>query len=122
MKNQNFAKRLGFAWSGIKSAIQNEKSFRTQVIITILVILSLGILGANPVWWALILICIGMVLSAELMNTALEAFIDRIHPDIHPAVGLAKDCAAGAVWVSSMIAALVYGFYLIDRFPSWFTF
>jgi diacylglycerol kinase (ATP) len=49
----------------------------------------------------------GLVLVAELINTALEATLDGLHPDQAPFVKLAKDCAAGAALVASMTAAVV---------------
>ena len=63
--------------------------------------------------WALFLLSIGGVLTAELMNTALECIVDRLHPETHPVIARAKDCAAGAVLVMSLVsigvlAALAY--------------
>lgn len=116
MKNQTFRKRLGFAYSGIRHAYRNEASFRTQLIMGILVFAALGWLGASPSWWAIITLCVMMVWTAELFNTALEQFIDHIHPAQHSMIGLAKDCAAGAVLISSLLSVLVFAFYLADRF------
>jgi diacylglycerol kinase (ATP) len=55
-----------------------------------------------------------MVLGAELINTALERVLDRLHPDHHPVVKIAKDCAAGAVLVSSVAALGVFVALLVD--------
>jgi undecaprenol kinase len=115
LKNQSFFTRFGFAINGIKSAIRSEASFRTQLSIAITVVFVLGILRANPLWWALILLCIGVVLTAEMFNTALEQLIDHIHPERHTAIGLAKDCAAGAVLISSLASVVIFMFFLIDR-------
>ena len=108
MKNQKFAIRLQFALKGIRHAIRTEASFRTQVIFAIGVIGFLGFARPEPVWWALILICIGGVLTAELFNTALETIIDHLHPSEHPLIGVAKDCAAGAVLFTSLTSVLVF--------------
>lgn len=116
MKNQNFLKRLGYAANGLGYALRNEASFRTQVILGILVFLALGILGAEPLWWAVITLCVMMVWTAELFNTALEAFVDHIHPAQHSAIAIVKDCAAGAVLISSLLSILVFAFYLAQRF------
>lgn len=56
--------------------------------------------------WAVIAICIGTVLALEAMNTALESLADAVHPDRHPAIGRAKDAAAGASLVASLMAAV----------------
>lgn len=82
----------------------------------ILVFLIVGILGASPLWWAIITLCIMMVWTAELFNTALEAFVDHIHPAEHSAIAIVKDCAAGAVLISSGLSVLVFMFYLASRF------
>lgn len=116
MKNQSFLKRFAYALAGIRVAIEKEKSFRTQLIAAILVFVALAWLGASPVWWAIIALCVSLVLTAELFNTALEQFIDHMHPGQHIAVGIAKDCAAGAVLISSVFSVLVFIAYLIDRF------
>lgn len=118
MKNQSFFIRFGFAAAGIKTAIRGESSFRIQVSITVIVLLALGILQATTLWWAIITLCIAMVLTAEMFNTALEHLIDHIHPDRHTAIGVAKDCAAGAVLISSLASVVIFGFFLIDRFSN----
>ncbi|RYZ56748.1 MAG: diacylglycerol kinase [Proteobacteria bacterium] len=116
MKNQSFFTRFGFAANGIKTAVKNEASFRTQLIIAILVLLVLGILGAKPLWWALVMLCIAAVLTAEMFNTALEQLIDHLHPERHTAIGIVKDCAAGAVLISSLSSVVIFAFFLVDRF------
>lgn len=118
MKNQSFLIRFGFALAGIKTAIRGESSFRIQASITLTVLLALGILRANLLWWAIITLCIAVVLTAEMFNTALEHLIDHIHPDRHTAIGIAKDCAAGAVLISSLASVVIFGFFLIDRFSN----
>ena len=65
----------------------------------------LVLLRPAAIWWALLLMNCGLVLGAELMNTALEQTIDHLHPEIHPAIKVAKDCAAGAVLLFSLSAA-----------------
>jgi len=119
LKNQSFLVRFGYALAGIKSAFGSESSFRIQLSITIGVILVLGILRANPLWWALHLLCFGAVLTAEMFNTALEHLIDHIHPERHTAIGVAKDCAAGAVLISSGMSVLVFAFFLVDRLAAY---
>ncbi|RZA22600.1 MAG: diacylglycerol kinase [Proteobacteria bacterium] len=116
MKNQGFKKRFTFAQNGIKHAFKTEQSFRTQLCFAIAAYVSLGLLGATPLWWAAVTLCISLVLTAELFNTALEQFIDHIHPAEHRLIGIAKDCAAGAVLVSSLLSVVIFGYYLVDRF------
>ena len=81
-----------------------ERSFRIQVVLAIGAFGFLAILRPDAVWWAVFVLIIGAVLAAELFNTALEFLIDRVHPDLHPMIANAKDCAAGAVLLLSFAA------------------
>lgn len=102
MKNQSFRRRLGFAMQGISIAWRGEKSFRQQSIAALGVGLLLIWFRPEAVWWALLLLNCGLVLAAELFNTALEHALDHLSPEQHPAIKLAKDCAAGAVLLLSL--------------------
>lgn len=102
MKKQPFLRRLSFAVGGILHAFRNEASFRTQLLGALAALILLVALRPEPIWWALLLITTAGVLSAELLNTALELVVDRLHPEQDPRIGLAKDCAAGAVLVLSL--------------------
>ena len=76
----------------------------------------LVILRPVPVWWALFLLVIGAVLAIELINTALESLIDRLHPEIHPMIARAKDCAAGAVLILSLSAVGILFALLYEKY------
>lgn len=103
-KNAPFLKRLGYAFNGIFEAIKTESSFRLQLVAAIGALLFLVVMNASPLWWGLFILNIAAVLSAELINTALEHFMDLIHPQVHPAIKISKDCAAGAVLLLSLSA------------------
>jgi undecaprenol kinase len=116
MKNQNLYRRIIFAFQGLKSAWLSEKSFRAQILMTLIVLVSLLFLKATPIWWAIIILVIGATLASELINTALEFMIDLLHPDYHPQIGKAKDCAAAAVLVLSVSSILIYLCFLYTKF------
>jgi undecaprenol kinase len=116
MKNQNLYRRIIFALQGLKSAWLSEKSFRAQILMTLIVLVSLLFLKATPIWWAIIILVIGATLASELINTALEFMIDLLHPDYHPQIGKAKDCAAAAVLVLSVSSILIYLCFLYTKF------
>ena len=118
LKNQPFLKRLGFAVHGIAVAWRSEASFRQQSVAAVAVLLILIWRRPAMVWWALMLINCGMVLAAELFNTALEHLIDHLHPARHPAIQFAKDCAAGAVLVLSLTGVGVFiAFWVATGLP-----
>ncbi len=116
MKNQIFFKRLQFAFQGIKVTWKTEPSFRWQILCGLGAYGILFIFHAEPIWWGLFTMVIAMVIGAELFNSALERTLDRVHPDRHPLIGEAKDCAAGAVLVFSFAALGILVCFLLDYF------
>lgn len=115
MKNQRLFNRFNNSIQGIRSAWVTENSFRTQVIITLIVLPTIYFLKAPPVWWGIFLVIIGATLAAELINTALEYICDLLHPEFHPQIGMAKDCAAAAVLVLSLTSILVFVAFVYER-------
>jgi diacylglycerol kinase (ATP) len=107
MKNSPFHHRLGFAISGIVEAFRSESSFRLQCAAAGAILLVLIVLQPAPIWWAVVALSVAAVLAAEEFNTALERLADRLHPETHPEIKIAKDCAAGAVLVTSLGALAV---------------
>jgi undecaprenol kinase len=118
MKNQKFLARLAFSLGGIKAAWKTEASFRFQVLAAISMEFLMLILRPAPLWWAVVSLTIAGVLSAELFNTSLEHIIDKLHPEIHPMIKVAKDCASAAVLVLSLTALLVFTALCADQFSS----
>lgn len=114
MKNQPFYKRVVFAVQGIGAALRMESSFRLQCLAALIVLILLACVRPAMIWWALLLLNCGMVLAAELFNTALEHLIDHLHPELHPAIKIAKDCAAGSVLVLSASAVAVLVAFLVE--------
>lgn len=107
MKNKTFNHKLKNALTGIRSAFQTENTFRIQLVIGVVILLGLPMIQPALVWWALIIVCITLVLAAELINTAMETLIDHLHPDIHPEMGKVKDIMAGMVLVLSIASVLI---------------
>ncbi len=114
MKNQPFFRKLRNASAGIHFAWSAEQSFRTEVFLGIGTLVAFAILRPAAVWWALIVLCITLVLVAELANSAIEMLADHLHPDLHPIVGRVKDMLAGMVLVMSCGAAVVGVIALFD--------
>ncbi|WP_404333559.1 diacylglycerol kinase [Sphingomonas sp. MMS12-HWE2-04] len=118
MKNRPLRERLGFAAEGLRTGWRREKSFRTQTRTAALALVALVVLRPAPVWWGLVAVTVALVLALELVNSALEAGIDLLHPGLHPSVKVAKDMLAGAVLTIS-IAALVVGVAMVtDAAPT----
>lgn len=107
MKNQSFRIKLWNAWAGIRAAWQAEWNIRVHAVLGMLSVLVFAVLQPAAVWWAMIILCIGLVLAAEMANSAIEALIDLVHPEQHPVIGRIKDMLAGMVLIISIAALLV---------------
>lgn len=114
MKGRPFHERLGFARHGLRAAWVREASFRTHLAFAAAALIALVVLPPAPVWWALVAITVALVLALELLNGALETVIDRLHPERHPEIGIAKDMLAGAVLVAALAALGVAGAMVVD--------
>ena len=112
MKNRSFNERVVFALNGLGWAWQRENSFRVQIALAACAAVALVVLRPPLVWWAVIAITIALVLAIELVNSAFEAFVDHLHPDIHPEIRIIKDMAAGSVLLSAA-GAVVVGLLLL---------
>ena len=94
----------GFAWAGIVYSYRVQANFRIEVWAGALAV-GLAVFLRAPL--APVGLACALVLSLELLNTALEAVVDLASPEVHPLARVAKDAAAGAVLVVSAGALLV---------------
>lgn len=118
MKNRPFADRLGFALDGWRAGWRRERSFRMQNVIALVAAAALAVLHPAPIWWALVAVVIAMILALELLNGAIEAVIDLLHPGLHDEIKAAKDMIAGAVLAISAAALVVGAALAIERGPT----
>jgi diacylglycerol kinase (ATP) len=92
------------AFKGLAFLLKNEHNFRIHVAATLIVIV-LGILfRIRPIEWIAVVLCFGLVISTEIMNTAVEKLVDFVSPQNNEKAGQIKDIAAAAVLVSACIA------------------
>ncbi len=92
---------------GIRMVIKSEKNMQIHLIVAVLVVIAGWLFCISATEWMLCLLCFGLVLGAEMVNTAIENLVDLASPQRHELAGKAKDIAAGAVLVSALIAAAV---------------
>ena len=95
------------ALCGIKEVFHHERNFKIHVLILSLVIISGMILKISLIEWLICLVLFGLVLSLELINTAIEATVDICMPEQNPKAKLAKDTAAGGVLIGAIISSIV---------------
>ena len=98
---------LGYAVNGLKYAIKNEINIRIQLVIGLLVIIFALILSVSLLEWVLLILLIGFVITAEILNTAVETMLDYLAPEQHHVVGAIKDLTASAVLVTSIVAVII---------------
>lgn len=97
-----------YAWEGISYAFQTQRNFRLHLGACAFAIGLAVLLHLKPVEIAVIALTSGLVLTLELINTALESLVDlTVKQTYHDLAKIAKDCAAGAVLVSALVSLLV---------------
>ncbi|MBD2162883.1 diacylglycerol kinase family protein [Calothrix membranacea FACHB-236] len=105
-----------YAWAGISYSFQTQRNFRIHVGVGAIAIALSVMLHLSAVEIAVIGITSGLVLALELLNTAIESLVDlTVKQTYHELAKIAKDCAAGAVLVSALVAVLVAGMLLLPR-------
>ena len=100
-------KSFGYAFKGIASLIKKEHNAWIHCTAIVVVTLAGFYFGITPAEWCIVVICFGLVLAAEGLNTAIERLVDLVSPDYHPIAGDVKDVAAGAVLICAIAAAIV---------------
>jgi len=108
----------GYSWQGFVAVFKHEAAFRQEVALC-LVLMPLGIwLGGTGVERALLLGCLLLVLIVEILNSAIEAVVDRFGGEMHKLSGRAKDMGSAAVLLSLINVAMIWGFVIYDRLSS----
>jgi diacylglycerol kinase (ATP) len=105
-----------FSFAGLKTAWQNEAAFRQECLLCIVLIPAGVWLGRTAAERSLLIGSCLLVLVVELLNTAVEAVVDRIGMDHHRLSGEAKDLGSAAVFVSLTLALVVWGLIGWSRF------
>ncbi len=102
-----------YSCAGLQAAYRHEDAFRQEALLALLLIPLAIWLGDGAVERALLIGCVLLVLIVELINSAIEATVDRISLDLHPLAKRAKDIGSAAVMIALLNAALVWVLVLI---------
>jgi diacylglycerol kinase len=107
------------AWRGMKQGIRGHSSFFVHFFFAVLAIVAALVLQCTASEWCLIIGCIGLVLTAELFNSALETLFHGLDPASQARIAGCLDIAAGAVLIASLTAAtigvIVFGRRLLEQ-------
>lgn len=105
MKNR--LKSFGYALNGLREVVKSEMNMRIHLLAAFVVIIMGLVYSINWVEWMFVIICIVLVLSAEIANTIVERYLDTFYPEFNPKVGIIKDMAAAAVLILALGSLIV---------------
>lgn len=113
-------KSFQYALEGFLSAVRSEANLRFHIALTVIVIAAGLWLQIETVEWCIVVLCIGLVVGFELLNTSLELLCNHVTPEEHPSIKKIKDISAAAVLLVSIASAvtglLIFLPKLIDKF------
>ncbi len=112
MNNSKFslrkrAKSFKYAWQGIVALVRGEHNARIHLVAALIATILGFVLQISYLEWVAIVVSIGLVIATESMNTAVEAICDKVSTERDELIKKAKDCAAAAVLIVSMTAAII---------------
>ena len=102
----SFLNSFSFALNGIKISLR-QRNMKIHVACALLVIALGFYFKITTTDWCILLLCIGVVIALEIINTAIEHVVDLVSPNYNELAGKVKDLAAGAVLVVAIISAIV---------------
>lgn len=105
-----------YSMRGLRAAWTHEEGFRTECLLMLLLVPLAIWLARTPVEFLLLVGSCALVMLAEIINSAIEAVVDRVSLDQHPLSGQAKDLGSAAVFICMMLVLLVWGTLATVRF------
>jgi diacylglycerol kinase len=114
-KTRNVLYSFRHALEGFGMAVKEERNMKIHLFFTMVVVLLGFSLQVSKIEWVLILLCIGGVITLELINSSLENLVDLVTEEFHPLAKKAKDMAAAAVFIFSMVSILIGLIIFIPR-------
>ena len=113
-----FIKSFVYAMNGIWSGVADQLNLKVQIGVALFVVAAGFYYHITPMEWCVILLCIGLVLGLEMMNSAIESLVDLVTLERNPLAGRIKDIAAGAVllvsFISVVIGVIVFRKYVVN--------
>ena len=101
-------KAAGYSWKGVRAAWINEAAFRQESVAVILAIIIACWLDIDTMTRVLLIGSVTLVMIVEILNSAIEAVVDRIGQERHPLAGRAKDMGSAAVLLAILLALFVW--------------
>lgn len=113
---RQIGRALVWSWKGLRAAWRHEASFRLEGYLC-LILFPLGMwVGQDAIERAMLCGSLVLVLSAELLNSAIEAVVDKASPEFHELAGRAKDMGSAAVFLLMLNVVMCWSLVLGQRF------
>ncbi|SES73367.1 diacylglycerol kinase [Thorsellia anophelis] len=106
-------KAFGYSKQGLKSAYQNERAFKEEVWLLVIAIILGVVLNITVIEKFALVAVVLLMMIVELLNSAIEAVVDRIGPEHHELSGRAKDMGSAAVLLAGALVCCVWGYIII---------
>ena len=116
-KKRTWRDRFHVAFRGWKFGMRGQASFAVHFFFVALVLAAAVVLDCKPVEWCVLLGCIGLVLTAELFNSALETLFRGLPDDVKARTWQCLDISAGAVLMASLTAAIIGLIIFVSHIP-----
>lgn len=107
---------FGYSVQGIRAAFKHEAAFRQELLLAIILIPFAFVVTNDAVKLALLISSPILVLVVEILNSAIEAVVDRFGEEHHELSGRAKDMGSAAVFFSLVIVAVIWGLIVFDTY------
>jgi diacylglycerol kinase (ATP) len=107
-------KAFGFSLKGLRDTIHHEMAFRIELTVAAVLIPTALLLPVSSIGKIMLISSVFLLLIVELLNTGIEAVVNRISIEHHPLSGKAKDAGSAAVFISAVNMTVVWSFILFD--------
>ena len=109
-------KAFGFSVKGFRATWKHEEAFRQEVILAVILLPLSFFVAINATQLAILLLTLFIVLITEILNSAVEAVVDRVSDEHHKLAGRAKDMGSAAVLLSLTMTAVIWGVIIHENF------
>ncbi|HHT73124.1 MAG TPA: phosphatase PAP2 family protein [Firmicutes bacterium] len=115
MRSRNLLESFNFAIQGVVHTLRTQRNMKIHGLTGILVMIFAAVLNVSRMELIALFLVVGLVITAELFNTSIEAVVNLVTKDYHPIAAVAKNVAAGAVLVAAVVAVFVGYLVFIDE-------
>ena len=109
-------KSFGYALHGLRLVLQSGQNIKIHLVAAVAAITGGALLKIAASEWLVLLLCIGLVIALEIINTCIEQLCDFISPQYHDKIKIIKDLAAAAVLVAAITSAIIGFIIFIPKF------